>query len=123
MLSQEPRPSLHGHSLVSTAALGAHWGGLLEQDRLFSSLHAILADASLNTMPADVWESVPTLTWAHLADSVRVAQSAWKDGTKLSTNLATLQTVWLLLGGGTPSPREVHSKNVSVNLARALRVR
>ena len=118
MLSQPTGPSQLGHSLALTWALGAHWGGLPEEQRLFSSLHATLADASLNALPAEVFESVPCLTRAHLADAVRLTQSSWLHGTALSTTLATNQTVWLLLGGGTLAFS--WNSKLSSNFAKAL---
>ena len=126
MCSPEVRQLTTGLSSMELAALQDHWGGLQQRERLFSGLSATLANESLTALPAELFVLVPHLTWGHVADAVSLAKCKWKHGTKLSTGLATQQTVWLLLGGGTPSPKQIHSGFSSIldkALSRGLRTR
>ena len=90
------------------SALVATWGGSEQLARVFGALHGCLADDTLQPLPAEVRALVTDVTWAQVADAMRIAKSSqWAHGLKVSTSAMGHQMLWLLLGGDSPSPRQL----------------
>ena len=65
------------------------------QERLFAALHASLADETLPALEADVRAHVATMTWAQLADILRVTgASAWRRGLRVPPTAMPHQVLW-----------------------------
>ena len=90
------------------SALVATWGGSEQLARVFGALHGCLADDTLQPLPAEVRALVTDVTWAQVADAMRIAKSSqWAHGLTVSTSAMGHQMLWLLLGGDSPSPRQL----------------
>jgi hypothetical protein len=97
-----------GAQWATEAALVATWGGSEQLARVFGALHECLADDSLTPLPAEVRALVEDVTWAQVADGLRIAKSSqWAHGLTVSTSAMWHQMLWLLLGGDCPSPRQL----------------
>ena len=78
------------------------------QERLFAALRASLADETLPALDADVRAHLVTMTWAQLAESLRVTgAAAWRRGLRGPATAVPHQVLWLLVGGDAPSPRQL----------------
>ena len=83
-------------------------GAAERQERLFAALHTSLAHESLPTLDADVRAHVATVTWAQLAEIMRVTRSsAWRRRLTVPATAVSHQVLWLLVGGDAPSPRQL----------------
>ena len=81
-------------------------GGAGRQERVFAALRASLADETLPALHADVRALLPTMTWAQIAQTVRVTGSSeWRSGLTVAATAAPHQVLWLLVGGDAPCPR------------------
>ena len=79
-----------------TTTLVACWGGAEQQARAFAALRTCLADSSLLPLPADVRTSVGPVTWALVADIMRLAESPqWCDGLPVPKSAMGHQMLWL----------------------------
>ena len=86
--------------------------GLLRDDerlqRLLAALHTSLAEETLRALDADVRALITAMTWAQLADILRLTRSsAWRRGLLVPANAVPHQTLWLLAGGDAPSPQQL----------------
>ena len=78
------------------------------QERLLAALRASLADETLPALDADVRAHLVTMTWAQLAESLRVTgAAAWRRGLRGPATAVPHQVLWLLVGGDAPSPRQL----------------
>ena len=78
------------------------------QERLLAALRASLADETLPALEADVRAHLVTMTWAQLAESMRVTgAAAWRRGLRVPATAVPHQVLWLLVGGDAPSPRQL----------------
>lgn len=118
-----PRPSLRHHQRVSMSraptaanrtvarpdpgpAPFALLGGAEQQERVFAALRASLAHEELPALDADVRALLPTMTWAQIAQTMRVTGSSeWRQGLTVATTAMPHHVLWLLVGGEAPSPR------------------
>jgi hypothetical protein len=83
-------------------------GGVGRQERVFAALRASLAHETLPALAADVRTLLPTMTWAQIAQTLRVTRSpAWRSGLTVTATAAPHQVLWLLVGGDAPSPRQL----------------
>ena len=95
----DARPAPNGASF-------ALLGGAERQERVFAALHASLAHETLPTLDADVRSLLPTMTWAQIAQTMRVTGSSeWRSGLTVAATAAPHQVLWLLVGGDAPCPR------------------
>ena len=77
-------------------------------ERLLAALRASLAEETLRALDADVRALIPTMTWAQLAEILRVTRSAaWRRGLLVPATAVPHQMLWLLAGGDAPSPRQL----------------
>ena len=91
-----------------TAAASGLLGAAERHERLLAALRASLADETLPPLDADVRALIPTVTWAHLAEIMRVTRSAaWRRGLRVPATAVPHQVLWLLVGGDAPSPRQL----------------
>ena len=78
------------------------------QERLFTALRASLAEETLPALEADARALLATMTWAQLAESLRVTgAAAWRRGLRVPATAVPHQVLWLLVGGDAPSPRQL----------------
>ena len=83
-------------------------GGAGRQERVFAALRASLAHEELPALDADVRALLPTMTWAQIAQTMRVTRSSeWRQGLTVATTAMPHHVLWLLLGGEAPSPRRI----------------
>ena len=92
------------HSGASSAFLG----GTERQERVLEALRASLAHETLPALDADVRALLPIMTWAQIAETMRVIRSpAWRKGLTVSATAVPHHVLWLLEGGNAPSPRQI----------------
>jgi hypothetical protein len=85
----------------------AFLGGAEPQERVLAALRASLAHESLPALEADVRALLPTMTWAQIAQTMRVTGSSeWRKGLTVATTALPPKVLWLLVGGDAPSPRQ-----------------
>ena len=78
------------------------------QERLFAALRAALAEETLPALEADVRAPLATMTWAQLAEIMRVTgAAAWRGGLPVPATAVPHQVLWLLAGGDAPLPRQL----------------
>ena len=83
-------------------------GGAERQERVFAALCASLALWTLPALDANVHALLPTMTWAQIAQTMRVTgSSAWLNGLTVAPTAVPHQVLWLLVGGDTPSPQQL----------------
>ena len=86
-------------------------GGTERQERVFAALRASLAHETLPALDADVRTLLPTMTWAQIAEIMRVTRSsAWRSGLSVPATAIPHHVLWLLVGGDAPSPRLIKEK-------------
>ena len=91
---------------MDTGASFALLGGAGRQERVFAALRASLAHETLPALHADVSALLPTITWAQIAQTMRVTGSSeWRSGLTVAATAAPHQVLWLLVGGDAPCPR------------------
>jgi hypothetical protein len=100
--------TITGAQWTTQAALVDSWGGAEQLGRVFAALRVSLADDALPRLPVEVHALVGEITWAQVADMLRISESLpWLAGLKgVSKTAMAHQMLWLLVGGDPPSPRQ-----------------
>ena len=92
------------HNVTASGLLAA----AERQERLFAALRASLAEETLPALEADVRALLANMTWAHLAQILRVTgAAAWRRGLRVPAAAVPHQVLWLLVGGDAPTPRQL----------------
>ena len=104
---------LHPHTPLFDARVGAE-----QQAGVIAAMRASLADDALPALPGDMRKLVAEPTWAHVAETMRLAESSqWSSGLAVSKSAMGHQMLWLMVGGDSPSPRQFQD-----NCHKALRL-
>ena len=97
-----------GAQFIDSKALAAVWGGGDKLARVFGEMRRCLADDTLPPLRAGVRALVTDVTWAHVADTMRIAGSSqWRGELKVSNSAMGHQMLWLLVGDDGSSPRQL----------------
>ena len=89
-------------------ALVRPWGGGEQLARVLAALRGCLAGDALVPLPAEARALVKEVTWAQVADILRIAKSPeWVRGLTVSSSAMGHQMLWLQVGGDSPSPRQL----------------
>ena len=101
-----------GDRWVDSMALVTAWGGREQLARVLGALRRCLADDALPPLPAEVRALVADLSWAQVADTMRLAESSqWRGGLTVAKSAMGHQMLWLLFGGDSPSPRQLQDSH------------
>ena len=93
---------------IIQVAPSCSWGDQQAATRIFAGVRTALADPSLPALSAEVRATLPIITWAHIAELFRAAESKpWRKETVSNIGALQHQSLWLLLGGDAPSPRQM----------------
>ena len=105
-------------------AFAGAWGGREQLAHVFGAMRTSLADDTLPPLPADVRALVEVFTWAQVTDVMRIAESSQThDGLSVPRSAMGHQMLWLMLGGDSPSPRQLqdgHHKTLRSALVRVV---
>ena len=101
-----------GAGCIDSRALVGACGGAEQLARVLAALRGCLADDKLPPLPAELRALVADVTWAHVAVTMRIAESPqWANGLTVSKSAMGHQMLWLMHDGDSPSPRQLQKKH------------
>ena len=106
--------SAAGAKWNDSIALVSAWGGCEQLGRVCGALRASLADAALPPLPQEVCALVADMSWAQVADTLRLAESSqWRSGLTVPKSAMGHMIMWLLVGSDSPYPLQLHSADAA----------